>query len=182
MGKARNSSYYDPYESPFAERLRDFLNSSPTTEERHTQRDLAKYLNVSPQAVSQYCNGKTLPDHDTMLKIAQFFGITADHLITGIRPEDTPITEATGLSQETIECLKLVKDGYFEDEAQNMIGIIDLVFRDKDFYKAIAYAGSWLDRKKDLPEEQAEFCEWKAANRMTDFFLSFFAHNFNKGE
>ena len=60
-----------------------------------TQEQLAEKLNVTRQAVSNWENGKTEPDIETLTKIAQIFDISIDELVDGI-PKD--IKELRGKS------------------------------------------------------------------------------------
>ncbi|MBQ7873972.1 MAG: helix-turn-helix transcriptional regulator [Oscillospiraceae bacterium] len=48
-----------------------------------TQEELAEKISVTRQAVSNWENGKTEPDIDTVTKIAQIFGISIDELVGG---------------------------------------------------------------------------------------------------
>lgn len=52
-----------------------------------TQEELAEKLSVTRQAVSNWENGKTEPDIETLTKIAQIFDIGIDELVDGI-PKD----------------------------------------------------------------------------------------------
>ena len=49
-----------------------------------TQEELAEKINVTRQAVSNWENGKTEPDIETLTKIAQIFDISIDELVDGI--------------------------------------------------------------------------------------------------
>lgn len=51
------------------------------TERGITQLQLARELNVSPQAVSRWENGSTYPDITLLPEIANFFGVSADLLL-----------------------------------------------------------------------------------------------------
>jgi len=44
------------------------------------QRELAKMLSISPQAISKWENGKNMPDISVLPKIADCFGISMDEL------------------------------------------------------------------------------------------------------
>ena len=46
-----------------------------------TQKDLAKILNVSNATISHYESSVNLPDIATVVKIADFFGVSADYLL-----------------------------------------------------------------------------------------------------
>ena len=48
----------------------------------YTQKDISDYLNITSQAYSNYENNKRTPDIDTMYKIASFYNITLDKLIS----------------------------------------------------------------------------------------------------
>lgn len=48
-----------------------------------TQEELAEKLNVTRQAVSNWENGKSEPDIETLTKIAQIFDISIDELVDG---------------------------------------------------------------------------------------------------
>lgn len=48
----------------------------------YKQKDISDYLNITSQAYSNYENGKRTPDIETMRKIAKFYGITVDRLIS----------------------------------------------------------------------------------------------------
>ena len=47
--------------------------------------------------------------------------------------EDIPVREMLGLSEQTVENMRLVKDGYFEDTPL-MLSMLDRLLGDKDFY------------------------------------------------
>lgn len=47
-----------------------------------TQQQLATHLGVSRSSVSGYENGRTIePDHATLVRIADFFGVSTDYLL-----------------------------------------------------------------------------------------------------
>lgn len=48
----------------------------------YKQKDISDYLNITSQAYSNYENNKRTPDIDTMYKIARFYNITLDKLIS----------------------------------------------------------------------------------------------------
>ncbi len=54
------------------------------TQNNITQEELAEKINVTRQAVSNWENGKTEPDIETLTKIAQIFDISIDELVDGI--------------------------------------------------------------------------------------------------
>ena len=48
----------------------------------YKQKDISDYLNITSQAYSNYENNKRTPDIETMYKIAHFYHMTLDHLIS----------------------------------------------------------------------------------------------------
>lgn len=65
------------YELTYGEVLRELR-----TYHDYKQKDLSDYLNITSQAYSNYENNKRMPDVETMYKIAQFYNITVDKLIS----------------------------------------------------------------------------------------------------
>ena len=48
----------------------------------YKQKDISDYLNITCQAYSNYENNKRVPDVETLYKIAKFYHITIDQLIS----------------------------------------------------------------------------------------------------
>ena len=65
----------DNYFLPFPRRLRSLFD-----ETRANQQEVAKYVGVSRQAVSQWLNGKTTPDCYSFKKVAAFFNVPLEYL------------------------------------------------------------------------------------------------------
>jgi putative transcriptional regulator len=45
-----------------------------------TQEEIAKAIDVTQSAYSQYESGSRMPRHEIMLRLARFFGVTVDSL------------------------------------------------------------------------------------------------------
>lgn len=85
-----------------------------------TQIEFAKRLNVTQGAVSQWENGRTMPDTYQLLRIAKAFDITVDELTNGedVFPADmsepevfiAPSTEDSQLTQAIMDELRGVPD------------------------------------------------------------------------
>ena len=58
----------DKYYDTFPTKLRNLLKARNIT---HTS--LASHLNISRQSISQYCDGSTQPNIETIVKIAEVF-------------------------------------------------------------------------------------------------------------
>lgn len=165
------------YDAHFAATLRMLMEKNGTT-----QKQLAEFVKIRPQTLAQYCSGETQPNGDKLLKIAEYYGVTVDYLLTGTVIENIPVYEMLGFSQNTVNNLKLVKDGYFEDSPY-MLSMLDSLLAEKDFYVALEQAAHWYEETQGTAAEYAEYCEWKAARYMQDFLLDFFKRRFsdNKG-
>ena len=57
-------------------------------EKKITFEELAKYLNCTKQAVSNYCRGVTKPNYETLIKLADYFGVSCDYLLMGFEHND----------------------------------------------------------------------------------------------
>jgi len=72
-----------------------------------TQEQLAEKLNVTRQAVSNWENGKTQPDIDTILKISCELDVYVEEIIYGQKRNQ--ITNITNVTNQTVQ--KNVKEG-----------------------------------------------------------------------
>ena len=62
---------------------------------KYSQSDIAKYLNLSRQAVSRWESGLSYPDIDNLILLAQLYNITVDELLGGVStnvPDDKELT------------------------------------------------------------------------------------------
>ncbi|MBR3962167.1 MAG: helix-turn-helix transcriptional regulator [Oscillospiraceae bacterium] len=50
-------------------------------ERRMTQESLAKVFHISQTSVSKYENGEAVPDLETVVRMADFFGVSLDEFI-----------------------------------------------------------------------------------------------------
>lgn len=175
MPKTRKGSAIDLYNSHFAATLRALMEKNGTT-----QKEIAAAVGIRPQTLSLYCTGETQPNVDKLLKIAEFFNVTTDYLITGTVLEDIPAREMFGLSERTIENMKLVKDGYFEDSPY-MLPLLDRLLGDKDFYESLDRAAQNKRTAAHNPE-QADFYEWKAEQDLQTYLLEFLSKNIDVTE
>jgi transcriptional regulator with XRE-family HTH domain len=171
MTKASETSI-DKYNALFATTLRDFMMKSPKTSVPVTQKELAGYLGVRPQTVSLYCTGESLPNCEQLLHIADFFGVTADYMMTGRKPENKPVREMLGLSETAVQNMRLVNDGYFEDSPY-MLPLLDCLLSDKGFYTTLERAAYWQQNGAEDEEELREFYAWKATQVLNDYFMDF---------
>lgn len=57
-----------------------------------SQQIVADYLEITRQAYSNYENGNRDPDNETLLKMAEYFGVSVDFLLRG--QKETPAPES----------------------------------------------------------------------------------------
>lgn len=174
MQKSKKTVSMAEFNSRFAETLRYIMDKHGTT-----QKELADFVGVRPQTLSLYCTGETQPNCDKLLRIAEFFGVTTDYLLTGTIIEDIPVREMLGLSERTVENMKLVKDGYFEDSPY-MLPMLDMMLGEKDFYSYLERAAYWLQNGNEDMEEKRDYYEFKALQELQAFFLDFLSRDFQK--
>ena len=81
-----------------------------------TQKALAEVIDMRPQTVSLYIGGQSVPDINTLYKIAEYFNVSADWLIG--RPNSARTTDLkiqgvckyTGLSESVVEWVRSLTD------------------------------------------------------------------------
>lgn len=112
------------YESKFSTRLRDLLEEKGISKQK-----LSEEIGVSRQAISQYCDGSTVPNADKFFKIADFFGVSLDYLVGKTESKTTvdtdegklirSICDYVGLNERAVRNLAFRYDGCkeFEDES-----------------------------------------------------------------
>ncbi|MGN9865945.1 HTH-type transcriptional regulator Xre [Bacillus swezeyi] len=54
---------------------------------KRTQEDVAKQIGVSRARYSHYENGRSEPDYETLKKLADYYKVTIDYLLTGAEKE-----------------------------------------------------------------------------------------------
>ena len=121
----------------FSEILRSLLKTHGLT-----QRDLADYLGLKAQTVSLYCMGKSYPEFATLIKIARYFGVSLDYLITGKNKASETITADLGLPSNVIDLLMLVKNGEF-NRGVNLSAVLYLLLENRDFLNML-YMASFI--------------------------------------
>lgn len=116
MPRKRTPSYITE-RSTFAQNL-----SSLMEERDISHAELGKYLGVSGSAVGYYTVGQSAPSLEKVVKIAEYFDVSTDYLLTGteIKSKDKDkvfIGEYTGLSEESIDSIVALGhlEGYDED-------------------------------------------------------------------
>ena len=72
-----------------------------------SQVQLAQALHISKQAVSNWENNNILPSVEMLVVLADFFGVSTDHLLGR---DDRALLDVTGLDEEQVAHLRLLID------------------------------------------------------------------------
>ena len=109
----------------FSEILKSLL-----AEKKITMAELARSIKVSRELISQYCKGNVIPKSDMLIKMAKFFDVSPEYLLTGFDASNEIEHKDLGLSGTAIRLLK--KCG------PNLLNMIDEMLSDVRFYDAVA--------------------------------------------
>ena len=115
-------------EIKFAETLKKL-----TQKKGITQVALARHLGVKPQTVSAYYTGRAYPEFMTLVKIASYFDVSVDFLITGEYFEDSKEREELKLSVHAINHLKELNN-----ESTLLFDFLDKLLSDNYFYTSFS--------------------------------------------
>ena len=103
----------------FARRLAELRNAKGLT-----QQEIADLLNVSRAAYAQWETGRRTPEADTLVRLADFFGVTTDYLYG--RDEATELTDP-----EWVELFEQVRIKGMELEATALLRNATRLNKDK---------------------------------------------------
>ena len=100
-----------------------------------THKALAAAVGVRPQTISLYSTGETQPTSDSLLKIAQYFEVSVDYLLTGVSAGNKAANETLGLSEDAIQFLKQAKKYSKSTDFPSALELINGLLSDKEFYE-----------------------------------------------
>ena len=148
---------------------------------RVKQRDLAKALDVTVQAISNYATGKAIPTLENLVKIANYLDISIDYLLTGKRNEYRGVRSTSNLDDKAIEILQSLASD--EDLWQRLSPYINEILACPSFYSALLLAITEFERisqKEGSISSQEISGVWFAAHEsIWGFFREFFRDNTN---
>lgn len=126
----------------FTERLRQLRDESGKT-----QSQIAKELGLTPQAFSYFVNGRE-PNYDTLISIANYFGVTTDYLIgkTDIRAASVSIEamcKYLGLIGETIDRLHEYSENMRDSGDDDWSAFLNLLILHPDFKRLVDRYGEY---------------------------------------
>lgn len=102
--------------STFAERLTALRENKGKK-----RQEVADEINISRASLEYYEKGKRKPDIEVLLKLADYYNVTCDYLLKGVKTENVSINEVTGLSDETIDELQKGKNSVFYTTLLNFL-------------------------------------------------------------
>lgn len=107
----------------FPERLRSLRE-----QKNLTQTELGRPFRLSKQTISAYENGDASPPADTLILMADYFGITVDYLLGRVAP-DNPLDQLEGEEREKVleyASLLLNKQKFPKDGGAGSIGLTNI--------------------------------------------------------
>lgn len=122
------------YDNIFATTLREIMEEHPHTREKTTQKALAKTIGIRPQTVSLYMDGSTQPTADILYKIAKYFDVSVDYLLTGISSSNMELHKQLGLSEKSINYIKRAKETENFYNCTDVITTLNYLLSNRDFY------------------------------------------------
>lgn len=127
----------DRYFDVFPTTLRGLLESHPKDGHSTTYKALGEGVGVRQQTISQYASGQTQPTADVVLRIAKFFDVSVDYLLTGVSSYNKEYSKELGLSELAIENLKRAASVYGQANLYGLrtVHYLDELLSDKDFYE-----------------------------------------------
>ena len=129
----------DRYFDTFPTMLRGLLEKHPKEGHQTTYKALGEAVGVRQQTISQYASGQTQPTADVILKIAQFFDVSVDYLLTGVSSYNKEYNKDLGLSEKSVECLRKARSMYpqIDMDTVRTIPYLDELLSDDEFYEFV---------------------------------------------
>ncbi|MBR1658134.1 MAG: helix-turn-helix domain-containing protein [Synergistaceae bacterium] len=132
------------------------------------QTELARSIGVKPNTISNYCNKVSQPDVDIIIKIAEFFDVSIDYLLTDTRKENQILREELGLSDTTLEVLAQTTERKYFDE----------LIKDYEFREAFIHTISNFETNTSIYQKLKKVNE--AVDKLVKFFLQCLEHTDEK--
>lgn len=110
----------------FGTRLKSIIKS-----EGLTQKAFAEIFGMPLSTIATYCQGR-VPDGETLVKIAEYFGLTVDYLLTGRSPWEANVVVGGKAVREETAKYGAIQDimELSEEEAAKVRIMLDLIRSD----------------------------------------------------
>ncbi len=132
----------------FSERLRELRR-------QRTQKEMAELLGVKPNNYNGWENGKE-PNVETMIKIANFHGVTLDYLTGRVdyrNPEYKELNSNTGLSEKAIRSIMDFRNKFPDDK---LMDFLNTLFETKELFALIGLVYQYLNAKHSTTQEDVQ--------------------------
>ena len=135
---------------PFSSRLRKLMD------ENHVpQQKLADYLGLkNRQSVAGYCNGRSAPDLESVVKIASFFCVSTDYLL-GATDDPAPRPSAVddlGLSPKAVQYLRTLCELTRVPPYDTRISLLSYLFENRQFDLMLALCVQYVNLMSTVSE------------------------------
>jgi transcriptional regulator with XRE-family HTH domain len=145
------------YDNTFSITLRSIMESHPNSGEKTTQKALGEAIGVRPQTISLYMDGSTQPTADNLYKIAKYFNVSVDYLLTGVSSENKDLHKQLGLSEDAVNWIKRAHDTGRFDNCTDVITTLNSLLSDRYFYaflKDLTFKAESLKALMNQTEEE----------------------------
>jgi len=160
----------DRYNDKFPTILRKLMEANPETGDKTTQKELGDALGIRPQTVSLYMKGETQPTQETLCKMAQYFDVSLDYLLTGVSAENHDLNRDFGLSEDVIRYMSAVYDFGADENGEDIMPLLNTVLADSEFYKVLAKIKIGCKKiEADSSEETKEFQMWSMERAVSKY-------------
>jgi transcriptional regulator with XRE-family HTH domain len=118
----------------FTDIIRKLMDCHPVTKEKTSQRALSLAIGIKPQTLSLYINGERTPNIEIAYSLANYFGVSIDYLLTGISSDNKAVSDSIGLSEDSINMLRIANNTSKVSHLTDVMPILDRLLSDRDFY------------------------------------------------
>lgn len=130
-----------------------------------SQEQLASELNISRTSIGYYEKGERLPDIDVVSKIADFFQVTCDELIKGLKPRNVDINRKLGLSDKAISKLEETNNFHYSYNFDNVEMSVETEYKSLNFKLPNNFGNTFFNLNEALSKfiEDSEFTDFVVA-------------------
>lgn len=162
----------DRYNDIFPTTLRKLLESHPKDGHTTTYKTLGEAVGVRQQTISLYANGQTQPTAEMALKIAQFFGVSVDYMLTGVSSQNRSYYEELGLSETAVQYLRRARQMYSlpDSEKAQTIPFLDEMLSDREFYEFLEDLAHHVEQTR-MAQSKADKALKKAGLDIEGYFI-----------
>lgn len=104
-------------------------------EHKSSQSELCRAIGASTGSFSDWKSHRSSPKQEYLVKIADFFGVTTDYLLTGDESKKYPATgNGSGISEHDKLAMELIKkyDGLSDDDKRAVERMIDALLESQE--------------------------------------------------